>query len=89
MDRYDFAHASEDLYHYFWHSFADKTIEAAKARLANPETKESTQRMLKESLETLLKLLHPFVPFVTEAIWQLEHKNLLMVEKWPAKREKK
>jgi valyl-tRNA synthetase len=83
MDKYDFAHASEDLYHYFWHTFADKTIEAAKARLADPKTKASTQQMLKESLETLLKLLHPFVPFVTEAIWQLEHKDLLMIQKWP------
>ncbi len=83
MDRYDFAHASEDLYHYFWHTFADKTIEASKLRLNNPETQASTQRMLKENLETLLKLLHPFTPFVTEAIWQMEHKDLLMVEKWP------
>ncbi len=83
MDRYDFAHASEDLYHYFWHTFADKTIEAAKLRLNNPDTQASTQRMLRESLETLLKLLHPFTPFVTEAIWQMEHKDLLMVAKWP------
>ncbi len=85
MDKYDFAHASEDLYHYFWHTFADKTIEASKARLNNPETKDSTQRMLKEALETLLKLLHPFVPFVTEAVWQLDHKDLLMIQKWPKK----
>jgi valyl-tRNA synthetase len=83
MDQYDFAHASEDLYHYFWHTFADKTIETAKLRLADDKTKASTQRMLKESLEILLKLLHPFVPFVTETIWQLEHKDLLMVAKWP------
>ena len=85
MDKYDFAHASEDLYHYFWHTFADKTLEASKARLANPETKASSQRMLSESLDTLLKLLHPFTPFVTETIWQLNHKDLLMVAKWPSK----
>ena len=85
MDKYDFAHASEDLYHYFWHTFADKTLEASKSRLTNPETKASSQRMLSESLDTLLKLLHPFTPFVTETIWQLNHKDLLMVAKWPSK----
>jgi len=83
MDKYDFAHASEDLYHYFWHTFADKTIEYSKARLLDPATKASTQSMLSQSLDTLLKLLHPFTPFVTEAVWKLEHSDLLMTQKWP------
>lgn len=85
MEKYDFAHASEDLYHFFWHTFADKTIEYAKPRLTNPETKGSTQVMLKQSLDTLLKALHPFTPFVTEAVWKLEHDDFLMVQKWPVK----
>ncbi len=83
LEKYDMAHASEDLYHYFWHTFADKIIEEAKAKLANEETKPSAQRMLMEVLETNLKLLHPFMPFVTESIWQINHKDLLMIEKWP------
>jgi valyl-tRNA synthetase len=85
MEKFDFAHASEDLYHYFWHTFADKIIEESKAKLADPKLRASAQAMLLEVLETNLKLLHPFVPFVTEAVWQLNHKDLLMIQKWPTK----
>jgi valyl-tRNA synthetase len=85
LDNYDLAHAAEDLYHYFWHTFADKIIEESKSKLANPETKKSAQIMLRAVLETNLKLLHPFMPFVTEAIWQINHKDLLMIQKWPNK----
>ncbi len=84
LDKYDLAHAAEDLYHYFWHTFADKIIEESKAKLANPDTKASAQKMLLTVLETNLKLLHPFMPFVTEAVWQLNHKDLLMIQKWPS-----
>jgi valyl-tRNA synthetase len=83
MDKYDFAHAAENLYHYFWHTFADKIIEESKTKLSNEETKKSAQRMLNTILETSLKLLHPYMPFVTESIWQLSHKDLLMIQKWP------
>ena len=83
MDNFDFAHAAENLYHYFWHTFADKILEESKVKLANEKTKASAQLMLKTILETSLKLLHPFMPFVTETIWQLDHKDLLMIEKWP------
>ncbi|MBX4205291.1 MAG: valine--tRNA ligase, partial [Candidatus Doudnabacteria bacterium] len=83
MEAYDFAHASENLYHYFWHTFADKIIEESKVKLANDTTKASAQTMLRTILETSLKLLHPFMPFVTETIWQLEHKELLMIQRWP------
>jgi valyl-tRNA synthetase len=86
IEEYDFAHASENLYHYFWHTFADKIIEESKAKLADDATKASTQAMLVIMLETLLKLLHPFMPFVTEAVWQLKHKELLMIQSWPTKR---
>ena len=83
MDKYDFAHAAENLYHYFWHTFADKVIEESKAKLANTETKASAQVMLNQVLNTCLKLLHPCVPFVTEAVWQMQHKDLLLIQKWP------
>jgi valyl-tRNA synthetase len=85
LERYDLAHAAEELYHYFWHTFADKIIEGSKAKLADEQTKASAQKMLSTVLETSLKLLHPFVPFVTETIWQLNHKSLLLIEKWPKK----
>lgn len=83
MDKYDLAHAAETLYHYFWHSFADKIIEESKLRLATPESRASAQAMLVIMLKTNLKLLHPFMPFVTESIWQIMDRNLLMVAEWP------
>ncbi len=83
MEKLDFAHAAENLYHYFWHTFADKIIEESKSKLADKKTRASAQKMLLTVLETSLKMLHPFMPFVTEAIWQINHKDLLMVAKWP------
>ncbi len=84
MDKYDFAHASEELYHYFWHTFADKIIEDSKKKLQDENLRGSAQLMLITMLETCLKLLHPFMPFVTEAVWQLTHHDMLMIQKWPA-----
>ena len=80
--------AGEKLYHYFWHTFADIIIEESKPRLeSSDETdKTSCQWMLYKVLTTNMKLLHPFMPFVTEEIWNNipGHKgSLLMVEKWP------
>ncbi|MBI4049629.1 MAG: valine--tRNA ligase [Candidatus Doudnabacteria bacterium] len=89
LEKFDFAHAAEDLYHYFWHTFADKIIEESKPKLADPKKRASAQLMLTTMLETQLKLLHPFMPFVTEAIWQLTHKDLLMIQSWPTKGKRK
>jgi valyl-tRNA synthetase len=83
MEKYDLAHAAETLYHYVWHNFADKIIEESKGLLANPETRNSRQAMLLIMLKTSLKLLHPFMPFVTESAWQLMDRNLLMAAEWP------
>ena len=75
--------ASEKIYHYLWHEFADNIIEESKTVLKTRE-KNSRQMLLKMILEESLKLLHPFMPFVTEEIWQLMKKpNLLAIEKWP------
>lgn len=85
MDGFDFYLAAEKLYHYFWHTFADKIIESAKPRLAqNGEDATSAAYTLQIILEGSLKLLHPFMPFVTEVIWQelYKGKKMLMVEKW-------
>jgi valyl-tRNA synthetase len=83
MEKYDFAHAAENLYHYVWHTVADKVIEAAKPRLDDLDRRSSAQAMLVIMLKTILKLLHPFMPFVTESVWQLMNKNLLMIQEWP------
>jgi valyl-tRNA synthetase len=84
MDQYDVAHAAENLYHFFWHRFADEIIEESKKRLEDPDAMQSTKQMLSQTIEKLIKLLHPFMPFVTEVVWQQNHSKVLMVEPWPA-----
>ena len=77
MENFRFYLAAEKIYHYVWHRFADEIIEESKK---NAEVKSS----LKYIWENCLKLLHPFMPFVTEEIWQIMHPGkLLMVETWP------
>ncbi len=86
MERYRFYLAVEKIYHYIWHTFADKIIEGSKARLSSEDLiiKASAQRMLLEILTTCLKLLHPFMPFITEYVWELlDTDTLLAIEKWP------
>jgi valyl-tRNA synthetase len=78
--------ASEKLYHYAWHTFADEVLEESKPLLDDEATKHARQYVLRVILRDLLKLLHPFMPFVTEMIWQelpFKERGLLMVETWP------
>jgi valyl-tRNA synthetase len=83
--------AADKIYHYLWHTFADIILEESKQYLnkGTKQEKKSTQWMLYVIFTTCLKLLHPFMPFLTEAIWELvprgRHKKLkmLMIEKWP------
>ena len=87
MDSSKFYSAAEKIYHYFWHTFCDKVIEAKKEDLSNPKTRASAQYLLLEILSGTLKLLHPFMPFVTEAVYQQlpskGKKKCLMIESWP------
>jgi len=88
IDEYRFYLASEKIYHYFWHNFADIIIEQSKTPIygTDEKAKASAQWTTYEILITCLKVLHPFMPFVTEEIWgDLPHKNkkLLMIENWP------
>jgi len=80
--------AFDTLYQYTWHRFADEIIEQSKAILSSDDliAKTSRQKVLIHTLETCLKLLHPFMPFVTEEIWlNLDKKDakMLMVTQWP------
>ncbi len=82
IEQFRFHLAGEKLYHYVWHSFADKMIEECKVRFKNSSEADQTSARytLGVTLVTLLKVLHPFTPFVTEAIWQrvpLELRKLL------------
>jgi valyl-tRNA synthetase len=86
---------AEKLYHFFWHYYADKVIEYAKPKLAphaKPADREAAKVLLLDFHITLLKLLHPFIPFVTESAWQAiaraklihpeRERILLMAQKW-------
>lgn len=90
MDEFRFYMAGEKVYHYIWHTLADKIIEEKKTALnGDDETaKQSAQALLFTILTTSLKLLHPFMPFVTEYIWDIlpewDGKQMLIVETWPA-----
>ena len=88
MDTYKFYLAAEKVYHYVWHTFADKIIEVSKDKLKsnNSADIDSTKFTLRYFLEGSLKLLHPFMPFITEAIWQKlpqKEEEMLMTSKWP------
>jgi valyl-tRNA synthetase len=90
IEKFRFDKATETLYNFFWHDFCDTYIEKSKDRVFNPpseEIKVKTQVVLLHVLFNSIKLLHPFIPFVTEQIYQsLPIKNkekFIMIEKWP------
>lgn len=82
---------ADRLYQFFWKRFADEIIEESKIILENRENKSTPQEIasrkatLRIMIETQLKLLHPFMPFVTEVIWSefLQNSKMLIVESWP------
>ena len=79
---------AEKAYHYVWHELADKILEESKPILnGDDETlKAARQYVLLECLTASLKVLHPFMPFVTETVWQnlpQKKSEMLMVTKWP------
>ena len=85
MDEYKFYIVSEKLYHYVWHSFADKIIEESKSIISgNDESaRESRLYLLNHIFSRSLRALHPFMPFITEEIWQeYDGTGLIMIENW-------
>lgn len=86
LNKYQLNTALEHIYDFSWHEFADIYVEKSKNKIAKNDSK--TIYTLTKSYLTILKLLHPFAPFVTESIWQ-ELKNLrsekenLITSTWP------
>lgn len=72
LDSFGMAQASSELYHFVWNDFCDWYIELSKPVLMGPDgrEKETTREVLFHLLDSILRLLHPFMPFVTEEIWQ-------------------
>jgi len=80
--------AAQAAYDFAWHELADVYLEASKPQLQDPALADGTRAILAHCLATTLKLLHPFMPFVTEELWgrltgATETTGLLMVQKWP------
>lgn len=85
LDNYRFGQALHKLYEFFWHNFCDKYIEISKKQMADDKLQKNTQEILIYILLSSLKLLHPFMPFITEEIYQqlpIKNKKMLMIEKW-------
>lgn len=82
LDSYNFNAASAMLYEFIWHTFADKHIEDVKDRID-----DNSLLILNSLFAILLKLLHPFMPFITEEIYQKfsDIEPSIMVAKWPSK----
>ena len=91
MDSYELGVAAGKIYDFIWDSFCDWYIELTKPRLngEDEESKTAAEKVLLYVLTEILKLLHPFMPFITEEIWQaLPHEGeALMVERYPEFRE--
>ena len=87
MDDYQFGEAGRQLYGFLWGEYCDWYIEMAKTRLYGEDeaAKETVRSVLVYVLERTLRLLHPYMPFVTEEIWQhLPHEGeALIVAPWP------
>ena len=86
IDKYEFGQALHDLYDFFWHDFCDKYIETSKLQMADINLKDNTQKILLYILSNSLKILHPFIPHITEEIWSkmpIKNKLALIIEKWP------
>ena len=82
FDGYEFSRACEALYHFAWDEFCDWYVELAKVQLNNGV--QHTTAVLAEVLDTLLRLLHPVMPFVTEALWKaLTGRESLVIAEWP------
>src|SRR5437870_8134133 len=72
LEAYRFDRATNALYHFFWHEYCDWYLELIKPVLQDTMHPQgsATRRMLQETLEVFLRLLHPFMPFISEEIWQ-------------------
>jgi len=87
IEQYQYGEAGRQIYDFLWGEFCDWYIEMAKVRLygQDPSAQNAARQVLAYVLERTMRLLHPFMPFVTEAIWQnLPHEGeSIMIAPWP------
>ena len=94
LERYDLGQAAKVLYDFSWDEFCDWYIELVKPRLgkeAGRREKLVVQNVLNEVLTGILRLLHPFMPFITEEIYQYlpGHNETIMLDPWPLKDDRR
>ncbi|RAM58730.1 valyl-tRNA synthetase, partial [Mesotoga sp. SC_4PWL113PWK15] len=86
IDSYDFPSAAKTIYSFFWNEFCDWYIESIKPRLnGGGRDRTIAQNVLVRSLDSSLRMLHPFMPYITEELWQRlpDSKGVLIASKWP------
>ncbi len=88
IENYNLHTASEAIYHYIWDTLASTILEESKPLLTSDDDaiKQSRQKLLYTLLTESITVLHPFMPFVTETIWQIlpqKQRPLLMISSWP------
>ena len=87
LEAYRFDRASMVLYQFVWHEYCDWYLELVKPVLQDPDHSEgpATRQTLVETLETTMRLLHPFMPFITEEIWQTlpHHGDSIVIQNYP------
>ncbi|CFX81103.1 Valine-tRNA ligase [Syntrophomonas zehnderi OL-4] len=93
LERYDLGEAAKGLYEFIWDEYCDWYIELTKPRLTNSASlreKQVAQKVLRDVHMGILRLLHPFMPFITEEIYQQlpGHQESIMIDPWPLKDEK-
>jgi len=96
LESYRLNEAALEVRRFFWDEFADWYLELVKPRLrgeAGPESREAAKAALVEAMDVILRLMHPLVPFVSEALWErlpvpagVEREPSLVVARWPAAR---
>ncbi len=90
IEQFRLHEAAQSIYDFTWRELADKYVEASKTQLKDENLRDNTSKILLHCLIATTKLLHPFMPFVTEEIWNtlrerklVKSDDLLMVQSWP------
>ncbi len=89
IEKYEFGQALHTIYDFFWHDFCDVYLEKSKSQINDAKLADNTRAILSHVLINSLKMLHPFLPFVTEELWQALKKSYqlkseqLIIEQWP------
>ena len=86
FEKYEFGEVGRILYHFIWDDFCDWYIEMSKISMneGTEEEKQMTRSVLLYTLDKILKMLHPFMPFVTEEIYQaIDSSQSIVVSEWP------